>query len=223
MPSPSQNSADLGTTTKSAGSASSTSGAKKIPLRGRTGDVRAWAVVDAEDFARLSKFRWSLATTGRPVRAATNEERENGSASAIYMATEVVGRQEEGKWIQYISDDRLDCRKSNLRVRIRYEDKFGEANNWRKYGIDRSKYEEMLESQGGVCAICGKSAEQRGEEVFGRGKVPAAKRKLHIDHCHETNKVRALLCWSCNVGLGKFSDDPETLRKAAQYIEDHRT
>jgi hypothetical protein len=62
----------------------------------------------------------------------------------------------------------------------------------------------MLEAQGGVCAIC--------------QAAPAA----HVDHDHETGAVRALLCFNCNGGLGQFKDDPEVLRAAADYVEEHR-
>lgn len=60
----------------------------------------------------------------------------------------------------------------------------------------------MLEEQGGLCAICGNPLE-----------VPC------VDHDHETNQVRGLLCNPCNRGLGLFKDKPETLRSAAAYIE----
>jgi hypothetical protein len=59
----------------------------------------------------------------------------------------------------------------------------------------------MLEAQGGVCAIC-KAA-------------PA----VHVDH--ETGAVRALLCFSCNGGLGRFKDDPPALHAAAYYVRFH--
>ncbi len=50
------------------------------------------------------------------------------------------------------------------------------------------------------CVICGDSTE------------------LVVDHCHSTNKVRGMLCGSCNLGLGKFKDDPELLEFARIYL-----
>lgn len=73
-----------------------------------------------------------------------------------------------------------------------------------KYGLTLVEVEEMR-SHG--CAICGRT---EGNGRFGQ---------LHIDHCHDTGKVRGVLCHSCNVSLGHFNHDPDLLRKAAAYLE----
>lgn len=75
------------------------------------------------------------------------------------------------------------------------------------YGLTPEQYAEMLEEQGGVCAICGT------DEWPGKGNRP------HVDHDHSTGRVRGILCSHCNHGLGKFRDDPERLRAAAEYLE----
>ena len=41
---------------------------------------------------------------------------------------------------------------------------------------------------------------------------------MFIDHCHETGKVRGLLCSKCNIALGNFDDDIETLKRAISYL-----
>jgi hypothetical protein len=82
---------------------------------------------------------------------------------------------------------------------------------WRYYGITRQQYEQMLEAQGGVCAIC----EQPETAIDKRnGRV----RNLAVDHDHETGAIRGLLCGNCNKALGCFKDDPEIMRKAIGYV-----
>lgn len=79
-----------------------------------------------------------------------------------------------------------------------------------QFGIDNAGYDAMLALQGGGCAICGsKLGSKRGE-------------KLAVDHCHASGAVRGILCTNCNQGLGKFRDDPERIRRAAEYIERSR-
>jgi hypothetical protein len=59
----------------------------------------------------------------------------------------------------------------------------------------------MLLAQHGVCAIC--------------QTAPAA----HVDHDHQTDQVRGLLCFRCNAALGQLGDDALVLRRAARYVE----
>jgi hypothetical protein len=54
----------------------------------------------------------------------------------------------------------------------------------KKYGITPATYTDILRRQNFVCGIC--------EDV----------NFLVIDQCHETNKVRGLLCNRCNIGMG---------------------
>ena len=72
------------------------------------------------------------------------------------------------------------------------------------HGITLAEYNKMLETQGGVCAICGRPQEKEEH--------------LAVDHDHETGEVRGLLCDPCNVGLGCFQDNPARLHSAADYI-----
>ena len=77
-----------------------------------------------------------------------------------------------------------------------------------QYGITLDIYEEMLEKQNGKCYICGNEANYNGKP-------------LYVDHCHDSGKVRKLLCQHCNTGLGMFRDNPELLIKAADYVKEH--
>jgi len=80
----------------------------------------------------------------------------------------------------------------------------------KRYGMSIEEFELLLESQNSKCAIC--------EKGFGEGRREGA----CVDHCHETGNVRGLLCFLCNVSIGGFRDDPETVMKAAAYLERHK-
>lgn len=82
----------------------------------------------------------------------------------------------------------------------------------RVFGITLEQYESMLEKQGGLCAIC-----RETETLVRRGRAVI----LSVDHDHDTGQVRALLCSSCNRGLGFFRDNPRLLTEAADYILVH--
>lgn len=79
--------------------------------------------------------------------------------------------------------------------------------SWLKtqFGLTPADYDLALECQGGVCAICSGPPDSR----WGR---------YHVDHDHRQGRVRGLLCASCNLGLGKFQDDPALLEAAAFYL-----
>ncbi len=84
----------------------------------------------------------------------------------------------------------------------------------RKYGITLQDYEIIHEKQNGECAICN-SPETTIEKSTGNI------RRLAVDHCHVTGKVRGLLCAACNTSLGKFKDSPDILSKAIAYLNHH--
>ncbi|MFI7009559.1 endonuclease VII domain-containing protein [Streptomyces sp. NPDC050145] len=71
----------------------------------------------------------------------------------------------------------------------------------RKYGLTPAELDDLRREQAGVCCIC--------------LDAPAE----HVDHCHETGRVRGVLCFSCNAALGQFKDRPDALRRAADYLE----
>lgn len=101
-----------------------------------------------------------------------------------------------------------DSRKeSDKRRHKEYREKNREKLQWKclenEYGVTQEKYLQMLEGQGGGCAIC---------EEKPNGK------KLAVDHCHTTNKVRGLLCHRCNTSLGLMRDSPTLLAKATSYL-----
>ena len=74
----------------------------------------------------------------------------------------------------------------------------------RKFGISKKQYDEILKRQNGVCAIC---------------KNFPSKKDLSVDHNHQTELNRGLLCNECNLGLGKFKDNIELIKYALEYLE----
>lgn len=75
----------------------------------------------------------------------------------------------------------------------------------RKYGVTPERFAEMLAEQGGACAIC-------------RSTVPGGSGSWHVDHCHDSNAVRGLLCHDCNLALGNFKDNAEVMQTAIEYL-----
>lgn len=76
---------------------------------------------------------------------------------------------------------------------------------WRKYGVTPGEYMAMYAEQDGRCAICG----------IHESELP---KRLHLDHCHDTGRVRGLLCAKCNTSLGQFEKEPERLLRAYEYL-----
>lgn len=78
----------------------------------------------------------------------------------------------------------------------------------KQYGITLQQYDELWESQGGKCALC--------ETPDNPGRW--GETSLHVDHDHDSDEVRGLLCFNCNAGLGQFKDDVNLLQKAINYL-----
>jgi len=80
----------------------------------------------------------------------------------------------------------------------------------RIYGITYRDYTDLLKGQDYKCKIC-----------LGEGFTMAVhlKTKLVVDHCHETGRIRGLLCHNCNRGLGLFKDDKDSLKRSILYLE----
>lgn len=68
------------------------------------------------------------------------------------------------------------------------------------YGIGRAEWERLLQEQGGRCAICFREA------------------PMAVDHCHQTGKIRGLLCRPCNCAIGLFHEDTERMTQAVAYL-----
>lgn len=73
-----------------------------------------------------------------------------------------------------------------------------------KINVTIEQYFNLNNKQGGLCRICNKDN---------------GSKRLAVDHCHQTGRVRGLLCGKCNSGLGFFKDNIEIISKAINYIE----
>lgn len=153
---------------------------------------REWAAKNA-DKVRESKRRWRekhkdrIAAERRAHRKANKEK------------LDAAKREWERKNPELVALQRVRGRLKRMNARR-------DTQLRRNYGVTLEAYNEILEIQGGVCAIC------RTHDPTERSD------RLFVDHDHESGAVRALLCHRCNAGLGYFKDDVELMRKAMAYL-----
>ena len=72
----------------------------------------------------------------------------------------------------------------------------------RKFQITDEEYSTLMNKSKAGCEVC-----------------HAPLRKVCIDHCHSTNKVRGVLCNNCNTALGLVGDNVEILSNLIRYLE----
>lgn len=137
-----------------------------------------------------------------------NKERLKAAARAHYHANKEQRREANRAWYQKNKDK---AKAANKRWREKNADRVREQAEKRtklvrfaRHGISEEQYQEMENSQRGLCAIC-----RRACDVVGT---------LSIDHDHETGRVRGLLCKRCNSGLGFFRENPDLLIWAGAYL-----
>lgn len=113
---------------------------------------------------------------------------------------------ETNKWR---NDNRASVNLNNRKRAKRNPDKFREYSLKSNYNLTLEKYNLMRKNQDYRCGIC---------------KTEESKliRKLNVDHCHSSGKVRELLCDKCNRGLGHFNDNIDLLNEAITYIKKYK-
>jgi len=84
----------------------------------------------------------------------------------------------------------------------KYQKKRREWKLQNEYGLSLEAYDDMLNQQGGVCAVCQESND---------GNLP-------VDHDHKTGQIRGLLCHRCNRVLGQLRDDPRLIHGLVSYL-----
>jgi hypothetical protein len=83
-----------------------------------------------------------------------------------------------------------------------------EAHLWETYGISMATFEHIFSEQGFCCACC-KSADAKSDLGW------------CVDHDHETQEVRGILCSTCNTGIGMLGDRLESVQQAVTYLQAH--
>lgn len=101
---------------------------------------------------------------------------------------------------KYIKNQ-AEYKKNNIEKYKLYHNKY--VMN-KRFGISIETYTEMFNRQNGVCAICNL-------------KEKSSKR-MAIDHCHKTGKIRGLLCSWCNRAIGLLKDDVNLLKNSITYL-----
>ena len=85
-----------------------------------------------------------------------------------------------------------------------FRDSLNRAKTLRRYNLTEEELAALHAKYNGICPIC------------------LRKKKLQIEHCHKTRIVRGLTCRRCNSGGGFFYDDPDTMRRAADFYDPPR-
>jgi hypothetical protein len=144
----------------------------------------------------------------------TNEKSKNGSYK--YMTRCDCGIEKAIFYNQIISGRSKSCgclqkRKGEESPAYKHgrsgtKDYALEIHMKQNYGITFAEYNQILNEQNNVCAICFASPPDHH------------KKRLNIDHCHSTGRVRGLLCDACNRALGLFKDSPDLMLKAISYL-----
>jgi glucosamine 6-phosphate synthetase-like amidotransferase/phosphosugar isomerase protein len=84
---------------------------KKIPLT-----KNAFALIDDEDFDRISKFKWQLAVTGYAVRNEYQGTSQGKRKTKQYFMHREIMETPKGMTTDHINHNKIDNQKLNLRI-----------------------------------------------------------------------------------------------------------
>jgi len=82
-----------------------------------------------------------------------------------------------------------------------------------KYQVTPEWFTGQIEAQGGKCPTCSVPYDM---------VTPKGAHQPCVDHCHETGKVRGVVCRLCNLALGGARDSESTLLNLAEYLRKSR-
>lgn len=116
----------------------------------------------------------------------------------------------KAKGNKYLSSDCNTCKNFKSHNRIKNSETYKLRKRAEKlkltYGLTLKNYDEMYTKQNGCCKICG-----------------TFKEKLNIDHCHDSEVIRGLLCNNCNLALGLLKDKSNIFENAINYLKETNT
>lgn len=149
-----------------------------------------------------------MVKTAEEKRAYKREwKRKNAAKAKLWYASNKDHVKKKSR--EWVAANQERVRENQKRWRAVNKDKLLKANrkHWLKkfYGLTPETWQEMFDAQGRVCKCCG-------------SPDPKAANGWHVDHCHETDVVRGILCQQCNIMIGCASDDPTILMDGARYL-----
>ena len=162
----------------------------------------------------IEKSRESRRKSGKKYRE-ENPEKVKSSFNKSFeknkekiRAYQKIWKQENAEIIHNKLHEYYQNNKEEYRIKSR------EAHLKKEYGISYTQYINMFDEQSGLCAICYKP-EVTIEKRTGRIRA------LAVDHDHSTGKIRALLCYCCNKGIGYLKENQDIIKNASLYLERH--
>jgi hypothetical protein len=159
------------------------------------GMMETWSMsISKAEKLRTYRREWARAHRQKRKAKARDRIKINATARAYYAANKerIKGRQ---------------------RARRAADPERARANRVRKlFGLTQEEQYALLDAQGHACAICRRGVRFASADWF---EIAC------FDHCHSTGKARGILCSECNIGVGKFANDPERLAEAARYLNRH--
>jgi len=165
-----------------------------------------------EYFYRHSKSKSGLTPRCKPC---VNEDNKKSYRRRLAESPEKVRAQAAARMRRHYWRDIERSREKSraAAARARKDPARREKINMRKRaggaGITPDEFDRLLRSQGGMCRICGTTSPSGRDGSAG----------WNVDHCHQTGRIRAILCNACNRGLAAFRDSPVFLRNAADFLE----
>lgn len=142
---------------------------------------------------------------GKEIQRSTFNHELSLKAASLGETTYVSEKPcKQGHFLRFVqSNNCVECDKIQ-REKHKLSAKFSRIK--KEYNLTKEEYFQLVKTQSSSCKICNSYQ----KDHF----------KLHIDHCHKTNKVRGLLCNKCNQGLGLFNHNSKLLHKAILYCDE---